>query len=267
MPATIANDSLSGKPWAPATGEGVLMIYGYGADLGNFGVFAEHLKSSLIGKYGKNIHLEYIDDKFQFLEFFNKMNLGFKVRELHIFSHAFGGGLALGYHLHADDQLRQQLWEQSVRRGFRVTYDEVVKTEKGLLLLGDLHRQEKDPVRMRALREKFTPGAMIKIWGCMSGLVHRFSDDPGTYYWEALNTPYIGPEGPKNSKPFAQHLANFFGVKAYGALSGSHVEVWYEGAWIKSDQYKMKVGTYPSPKLKHRMHPDVGDYAVFLPQP
>jgi hypothetical protein len=267
MPSTSANDALTAHPWAPATHEGAQIIYGHGAELGDFKVFAGHLKSTLVGKYGRHLSMQYIDDKNLFLEFLKQPSPGFKIKEFHVFSHAFGGGLALGYHLPADDLLRDRLYDASVRRGTPVTYEEVVRTEKGLLLLGDLQRELRDSAAMKGIREKFSRDAFLKIWGCMSGLEHLFSDEPGTYYWEALNTPYAGPDGARNLKPFAQHLANFLRIKVYGAKSGSHVEAWHEGAWVTSDRYKILTGKYPSPKLRHRLHPDRGDYALFEPQP
>jgi hypothetical protein len=68
-----------------------------------------------------------------------------------------------------------------------------------------------------------------------------------------------------------RHLLNFFGVTVYGAGSGSHVEVWYNGAWVKADAFVRATGRQPGSRRGPRdpdilrLHPDHGDYNRFSP--
>ncbi len=119
------------------------------------------------------------------------------------------------------------------------------------------------------LRGKFAKGALIKIWGCNSGVENWVYSDGGVvdprnnavdYYWRALNE-FNSPK-PSIASAFAQ----FFNVRVYGARSGAHIEVRHQGRWIKSSQYKQNVGHWPGPKLPLKLVPDKGSYHEYLPK-
>ena len=62
-------------------------------------------------------------------------------------------------------------------------------------------------------------------------------------------------------------LADYFGVKVFGAGSGSHIEVLHEGKWISSSQYKKVTGKFAGEPETLRLHPDSGDFNAFPPAP
>ncbi|MFC1586378.1 hypothetical protein ACFL5V_12595 [Fibrobacterota bacterium] len=110
------------------------------------------------------------------------------------------------------------------------------------------------------LRKLFAPGAFIKIWGCNSGIEGGgYENDPGVYYWEALNKKNT----PKGS--IAGSFATFFNVNIYGAKSSAEIQVYYKGSWISSDVFKAEHGSHPPGYLPHKLHPKEGDYEVFFP--
>jgi hypothetical protein len=240
-----------------------LMFYGNGSDLGNFKVFAGGLKQSLRGSYAPQ-HV--IDLRIIWrADFFDSLaNPPFenKIGELHIFAHSTGGGLFLGYHLEERRQARDFLIANS---NHRLTYEEVLNAEETTVFTDDFVRHPWVDMR-DDIRDNFAPGALIKIWGCNSGLeAHEYSDgdpfDPRTpYYWRAINEQRT----PKPS--VAQAVADYFGLPTYGATSGSHVEVFSDGHWTKTNRYRATVGHWPSARLEHRLKPDRGDYQEFLPQ-
>lgn len=85
------------------------------------------------------------------------------------------------------------------------------------------------------------------------------ADGSVAYYWRALNERNV----PKPS--IAQALAWYFKRDVYGASSGSHIEVLHHGDWCCSAEYKAAKGVWPPPALRHRLHPDRGDYHVYHP--
>jgi hypothetical protein len=239
--------------------KGAVIVYGHGADLGDFGIFAERMKTELSKTYGKNINLCHCIDKFKFMEFFASTDFGFTVSEVHIFCHAFGAGLALGYHVQAFDSARQQTFNQLQKMDPDKRFGFLLKNETGILFTDDLLTPgfiSKRP----DIGKKFSPNATMKIWGCNSGVTDWiYSDNPGYLYWGILNSENV----PKPS--IAKAMAEFFNLKTYGAKSGSHVEVLENGAWVNTDEYKRKHGKYPSGSVPHRLEPDLGGYYSFHP--
>lgn len=235
--------------------EGVLIFYGNGADLGDFKQFADSLKIKIekLKKYAKeNIIVAPMQNKndfFVYLTTFNK----FKIAEFHVFSHASGGGLFLGYHNDESARSRALAISKSYKANKRITYEEVVNAEIGALLTDDYYTPKAMVLKLFC-NFLFTKTAFIKFWGCNSGVGNwTYSDNPGQYYWSALNEKNV----PKPS--IAQASANFFQIETYGATSGSHIEFLVDGKWQKfSKQPKNHKGI--------RLHPDVGDYYSYKPK-
>ena len=237
---------------------GALIIYGRGADLGNFKVFADHLKKKLEKTYPSRVLVDNIEDKDLFFQYLEGLAVDYCIKEMHIFSHSFGAGLALNYHGSTGQQRRGNALQAAMSAGNTLTYEEVVNAE--ISLLTDDYLRTDILAKQAIYRSKLDSDGFIKIWGCNAGVESwSYSDDGGSVYWSRLmlkNTP----------KPsIAQATANFFKLKTYGAQSGSHVEVKEGGVWITSKEYKQKHGSWPSGTLEHRLHPDHGTYKEYTP--
>lgn len=190
-----------------------------------------------------------------------------EVKELHIFSHAIGAGLFLGYKDPTVAARRMAVWKGALRAKRKLTYSEVVQTEIGAiqtddLLSGTFTKQQAD------IRSRFSSAGFIKMWGCNSGVNNWVYSDNGVvdpkdksepYYWRAFNEFNV----PKPS--IAQAFAKFFDRKVYGATSGASIEVKGKKGWISSEVYKSKVGHWPSGSLPHRLVPDKGAYYEYTP--
>lgn len=234
--------------------EGVLIIYGNGAELGDFGQFAKSLQKEKEKSYEKEyIIIESIQNKntlMQYLLNFSK----FKIAELHIFSHASGGGLYLGYHNQESGDSRNAAYNfaENIEKR-KITYEEVVNAEIGALLTDDLVTTTAIK-NQSTYRLKFgTNKPFIKLWGCNAGISDWvYSDSAGLYYWSALNE--------KNTpKPaIAQAVASFFNVDTFGAKSGSHIEFSVGGKW-------QILAKQPAKHNGIRLHPDRGDYNIYKP--
>ncbi len=74
-----------------------LIFYGNGGELGNFSIFATTLKKELDKKYQKVI-VKYINRDFQFFDALSNGNAAEKIAEVHVFAHAIGAGIFIGYH-------------------------------------------------------------------------------------------------------------------------------------------------------------------------
>jgi hypothetical protein len=240
-----------------------LLLYGAGAELGNFKFIADDTAEELVSakKFDKaNIVIKQTLDRATFVSALQSIASGQKIKELHIFSHSIGAGLYLGYHEPQPRANRAAVINAASSAGTTVTYTQVLDAETGALLTDHLIR---DPLRTAQadLKAKFASGAMIKVWGCNSAVANwTYSDeDPSVFYWRALNTQHT----PKPS--IAQALADYFGAKVFGAGSGSHVEVRNEGKWITSDKFKNKTGHWPGQPQTLRLKPDRGDYNEFSP--
>lgn len=158
----------------------------------------------------------------------------------------------------------------SIKRGLRVWYAEVLDTESGILFTDDL-LYTPFIENQQALRNKMASTGFIKLWGCNSAVKKwKYSDENGRlhyedtanpkgYYWRALNTRNT----PKPS--IAQALATYFNVKVYGASHGAHVEVFFRHKWITSQAYKNQFGKFPPGSMPHRLHLDKGIYSEFTP--
>lgn len=158
--------------------------------------------------------------------------------------------------------------------GRNVTFEEVRTTEVGALFTDDLIVSPFTATKT-TVAPKFAKGATVRIRGCnaaVSDWVYSDTaadgslvDDPGdlgtTYYWRALN------ERNRPKPGIAQALADFFGVRVYGASSGSNIQVKHGGAWVGTDEYNKKFHKYPPGSLPHRLHPTKGIYAPYDPKP
>jgi hypothetical protein len=257
-----------------------VVLYGNGAELGNFKFFANDLATQFVQDRKFDRANIIIKPTLSGAEFFSAL-IGIppsrKIKELHVFSHSIGGGLYLGYRLGAAARFRQDAlrpFPYPFTPGApRISYDQVLATEYKAAILTDHLRWPPFSEAQAQLRAKFSAGATIKIWGCNSGVsgwVYTDEDSSGNlvpdqnapanyYYWRALNTRNV----PKPS--IAQAFADFFGVTVYGAGSGSHIEVWYHGRWITSTAFKGATGRFPGEPDILRLHPDRGDYNPFSP--
>jgi hypothetical protein len=97
------------------------------------------------------------------------------------------------------------------------------------------------------------------VWGCFGGY-ENYDYSPSNLYWGALNYKNY----PKIS--IAHGFAKLCNQPAFGSPeSGTHMEVFENGKWVKTDEYKNLHGSYPSGTMRHRMRPDKGDYIEFKP--
>lgn len=256
-----------------------MLLYGNGADLGNFKFFADDAATELIRlkKFDKSqITIKQTLDRASFVAAIQAVPPGSRIKELHIFSHSIGAGLYIGYH---DPTARSN--RETAMRSFmgsvKISFDKVLDAETGGILTDHLVR---DPMKsdQAALKAKFAPKATMKLWGCNSGVSGWTYSDTDTssgrpvlvadqngkadvYYWRALNTQNT----PKPS--IAQALADYFGISVSGAGSGSHIEVLHNGAWITSTKYKQETGRSAGEPETLRLNPDSGDYNAFSPAP
>lgn len=243
--------------------EGAVIIYGRGGHLGDFKVIVDsYVKYDLKPKYGANIAVNHIERKKEFLDYLIDTDFGFKINELHIFSHAFGDGLSLGYD---DPVLAQERanWIQTDLDYYYANnlpeelYDAIVAREIAILFNEDILYLLPD-ARKQKLRSQFDSTAFIKIWGCYGGYEgHNYE---GHDYWGALNNKHW----PKMA--IAHGFAKLCNCPAFGSPStGTHIEVLDNGKWMTSDEYRKAYGKYSSGTMQHRMRPDKGDYVKFDP--
>lgn len=249
---------------------GALIIYGRGAELGNFKFFADDLYTTELARFGTNIQARNIERREDFFQLL--LNPPIIIRELHILSHSIGGGLFLGY---GDDALNSERSHIAAsKRGGKANYYSVLNTEKGAVFTDDLIRPPYANYRA-AIQKRFTADAKIKIWGCNSGWVGwRYSDedtsgnrvydidsDAKYYYWRALNQLH----SPKPS--IAQEFANYFQRTTYGAGSGASIQVKYQEKWIwVNDFLKATKRRFVKETDILRLAPDKGDYNEYEPQ-
>lgn len=243
-----------------------IIVYGDGGELGSFKVFASNLRQDLNKKY-KKVVIQYVNRDADFFKLIKSIGNNEEIAELHIFSHSIGAGIFLGYKDTAIAASREMIWRTADRAKRKVTYSEAVRTEIGAIQtddfkIGTLAKQQTD------LQRKFSASAFIKIWGCNSGVEGWVYSDNGVvdpkdnsepYYWRAFNEFNT----PKSS--IAKAFAVFFNRKVYGAKSGANIEVKFKGKWISSQQFKKKIGHWPSGSLPHQLVPTKGTYHEFLP--
>ena len=254
-----------------------VLLYGYGAELGNFKFFADDLATELVKskKFDKaNIIIKETLSRDAFFQALQDLSPNQKIKELHVFSHSIGAGLYVGYHETTATANRMAAMQRYQGTSAKITYQEVLDAETGGILTDHLSQAPLKGLSAQ-LKLKFAPGASLKIWGCnagVSGWVYsdvvdaagtRFTSDENesalVYYWRALNTQNT----PKPS--ISQALADYFGVPVLGAGSGSHIEVRHEGKWLKSDVFKSKTGKWAGEPHTLRLHPDKGDFNEFKP--
>ena len=78
-----------------------LLLYGYGADLGNFKLFADDTAAEWVRtkKFEKSaIVIKETFDRASFVAALKAVPAGQKIRTLQVYSHSIGAGLYLGYH-------------------------------------------------------------------------------------------------------------------------------------------------------------------------
>ncbi|MBC7797743.1 MAG: hypothetical protein H7Z37_12795 [Pyrinomonadaceae bacterium] len=253
---------------------GALIMYGRGAELGNFKFFADDLLTTELKEYKNNALIKKVERRD---DFFNLLiNPNIIIRELHIYSHSIGGGLFLGYGDQdlATERLREINKSTRSKSPNSTSYQTVLATEQGTIFTDDLIRHPFSDYRDE-IRSAFTPDAKIKIWGCNSGVSDwNYSDPikPGVYttnpseqaeyyYWRALNEFNI----PKPS--IAQALANYFQRTTYGAGSGSNIQILYKSRWIASDVFLKTTGRRSVGEADVlRLAPEKGDYNEYKPQ-
>lgn len=257
-----ALDSTSTRIALSRTASGAIIIYGRGAELGDFNIFAKCLRKDLSKNFADNVLIKRIENKTEFFDYFTTTKFGFRLKELHIFSHAFGPGLAFGYGDQAIAQKRTDFYNNKLawyydNNQLDKLYDDIIQLEQGILFVDDLLHA---PKRMRdSVRKLFVPAnAFVKLWGCNSA-VENWVYDTSDPYWGALNRKL-------NPKPsIAQTVATFCNITTYGAASGAHIEVMDGDKWVSSAEYKKKYNTYPSGILPHRLSPDSGEYIAHNP--
>jgi hypothetical protein len=259
-----------------AVADYAVVIWGRGAELGDFKQFADDLVTMELSafKRAKTLELKSIEFRDDFFDYLNAFDAGHKIKQLHIYSHSIGAALFLGYKHPTVNAERQNFINNLGPRDALPL--EVLRTERGAVFTDDLVRAPYDGYRT-SLRGKFAADGFIKIWGCNAGRANWAYSDPvdaaGTrwtsdinaagyvYYWRALNEISM----PKPS--LSQAFADYFQVQVRGALSGANIEVKRNGKWISSDAYKSQVGHYPGPSQVLRLQPTKGTYNDFAPAP
>lgn len=248
--------------------DGALVVYGRGAELGNFKFFADDLVTTELTSFKRqNIVIKNVERRKDFFELLNNPPFTFKLKELHIFAHSIGGGLFLAY---GDPGIQPARYTVAGRaRGGTATYLRVLNTEIGTIFTDDLIRSPYKDYRQR-IRAIFSANAGIKIWGCNSGVANwTYSDvdsngnyvydsnaPASSYYWRALNESNT----PKPS--IAQAFADYFQVTTYGATSGSSIQVKNKGRWVSSARLNRKVNEQDVLRLA----PDRGVYNEYIPR-
>lgn len=251
--------------------EGAVVVYGRGDTLGNFRLFADDLLTTELSGYERaRVVVRNIERRAGFFDLLAGTDFGFRIKALHIYSHAYGAALALGY---GDPDIKKARGA-AIAAG-RASYNGVLDTEIGSIFVDDLVRAPYAGLREK-LRALFAADARIKIWGCNSAVPNWvFSDVNGAgaavvdptdtrdsyYYWRALNERYV----PKPS--VAQAFADYFKVTTLGASSGSSIQVRLGGKWLSRDEYMRRSGrrTVGEPETL-RLAPDKGDYDEYTPR-
>lgn len=252
-----------------------LLLHGRGGDLGNFKAFSDSHRKSLERSDKDAVIVQESTERARRLrEVLETWPIDRKIKELHIWSHSIGAGLFLGYQDPVLASERNSRVALAQAAGRNLTFDEVREGETGALFTDDLLASPYLATKS-LVSPKFAKDALIKLWGCnaaVEGWIYGDSlpdgsatsdpaDKRAVYYWRALNER----NQPKPS--IAQALADFFGVKVFGASSGSNIQVDVDGKWMATDAYKKKFTRYPPGTLPHRLHPTRGDYAPYAPAP
>lgn len=252
-----------------------LLIHGRGGDLGNFKVFSDSQKKAIQNADKDAVIVQESTERAKrFREVLEAWPAANRIKELHIWSHSIGAGLFLGYQDPAISTERNALIARLQALGRNPTFEEVRTTEVGALFTDDLVSTPFTATKA-IVAPKFAKGAIVKIWGCNAAISNWVysdtaadgsqildpTDNSAVYYWRALN------ERNRPKPSIAQALADFFGVRVYGASSGSNIQVIKDGAWVSTEAYKKKFQKYPPGSLPHRLHPAKGNYAPYDPAP
>lgn len=245
--------------------EVALVIYGRGADLGNFKFFADDLVTTeLTGFKKENIIIKNIERRDAFFDFLNTNPFPSKIKEFHIYSHSYGGALSLGYKDPVILNSRTVITDTV--KGGKANYLSVLNNEVGSIFTDDLIRAPYNGYSAK-IRTLFAKDSKIKIWGCNSGIAGWvYSDMLGNaqvydidapadyYYWRAIN------EQNKIKPSIAQAFADYFQVKTFGATSGSSIQVKHKGVWTGSPAFLKQTGRkFVKEADTLRLAPDKGD--------
>ncbi len=243
-------------------------MYGRGAELGNFKFFADDLTTTELKAFDKKfISIVNVERRNAFFDLLRKPPFAFKIKELHIYSHAWGGGLSLGYKDKAVTAMTDSIISKN--KGELANYYSFLNANIGTVFTDDLIRTPYNDYKAE-IRSRFAPNAKIKIWGCNSGYPDWVYSDPDSrgqpvydvnapaavYYWRALNEL----NSPKPA--IAQAFADYFQAATHGAKSGSSIQIKYKGKWISS----AKIGRSVGEKDLLRLDPDEGDYYEYTPR-
>jgi len=249
-----------------------LVFYGRGDSLGNLKFFADDLVvTELAGFKKENIIIKNVERRKDFFEFLTTNSFSAKIKEFHIYSHAYGGALSIGY---GDPLiLNSRGLLADTKKGGKANYLSVLDNEVGSIFSDDFLRKPYIDYKAK-IQSLFTKDAKIKIWGCNSGIEDwQYSDNLGStrvydadapadyYYWRAINEMNV----PKLS--IAQAFANYFQVKTYGATSGSSIQVKHNGAWQSSPSFLKQTGRkFVKESDILRLAPDKGVYNEYVPK-
>lgn len=248
--------------------EGALVMYGRGAELGNFKFFADDLVTTELAAFDKKlIVIKNVERRNLFFDLLRKPPFPFKIKELHIYSHAWGAGLSLGYKDPALDAAINAII--SKKKGEKANYLSFLNAYQSTVFTDDFIRAPYKDYKAE-IKSNFAPNAKIKIWGCNSGVADWVYNDPdergnpvydtdapaSMYFWRALNEM-------NTPKPaLAQAFADYFGIVTYGARSGSSIQIKVKGKWVSS----AKVGRPVGERDLLRLNPDEGEYYAYQPR-
>jgi hypothetical protein len=119
---------------------GALVLYGRGADFGSFKPFVDDFITTELGTRIPKARIEVKNTERwkDFWEALGSFGQRFNIAELHIFSHSYGAGLSLGYKDPALQMERGAMLDTATMAGRKVTAQEVLATEKGIIFTDDL---------------------------------------------------------------------------------------------------------------------------------
>ena len=124
--------------------EVAVILYGNGAELGNFRLFADDTSAELIRlkKFSKtHILIRETLNRASFMNTLSTIPSLFKIKEFHVYSHSIGGGLYVGYHEATANAVREAALTRSLGQARKISYDEVLNAEVGGILGDHLLRE------------------------------------------------------------------------------------------------------------------------------
>ena len=131
-----------------------VILYGHGAELGDFRLFADDTFAELLKlKKFKRTRMM-IQETLNRASFFRALSAfpaGFKIKELHVYSHSMGGGIYVGYHEPMANAVREAAARRYLGRTTKISYDEVLDAEVGGILGDHLLRDPSTRTTTRPL--------------------------------------------------------------------------------------------------------------------